>query len=449
MAQATEMLKKNGGKAALFCGIFFYFCITLQPFPSLATTYAGTASAAVSNALNQLLALFFFFTALVLLFKGQSNRLFLNPLMLLATIFAWFALTSILGEAPVFSLRRLIMAGILCVVAGATLSLPRSEQQFAMLLAFCTFVVLGLCYVGVAILPSRSIHQLSDALEPALAGDWRGLFRHKNEAASVMAILVVIGLYLRTRWSKFGGAVVIVLSFVFMIKSGGKTAAVLLPIVVATTWAMTRLPSMRHIIPGGLLLTFAFATIGSAAKPVISQFLTKIGVDATFTGRTDIWTLALDYIRQQPMLGYGYQAFWRRDELLTSFTENNTWATAAPDAHNGYLDIVLAAGYPGLFLLLLWIFVLPIQYFGKMDQTTRSSPLTKLYLRIWLYVLLTGFLETAFLLSSGLIWFLLVFSLGGLRLQAQAHLVHDHAPNTRPQPRTRAANRPVVVELSG
>ena len=96
---------------------------------------------------------------------------------------------------------------------------------------------------------------------------------------------------------------------------------------------------------------------------------------------------------------------------------------------------------------MLWIFVLPIQYFGKMDQETRSSSLTKLYLRIWLYVLLTGFLETAFLLSSGLIWFLLVFSLGGLRLQAQAYLVHDNAIDILRPSRPRQADRPLQASI--
>ena len=167
--------------------------------------------------------------------------------------------------------------------------------------------------------------------------------------------------------------------------------------------------------------------VGTTVDPVFSQMLTKLGIDASFTGRTDIWTVSIDYIRQSPIVGYGYQAFWRSDTLMTSFTENNTWATTAPDSHNGYFDLVLGGGVPGLILVLTWICLMPLRDLGKMDEATRNSPLTKLYVGVWLYVLLYGFLETMFFLSTGFVWFFLVVAVMGLRLQANASLVEDEA----------------------
>ncbi|MFB7145789.1 Wzy-type polysaccharide biosynthesis protein UppW [Agrobacterium deltaense] len=411
----------------LFYVTFLFFTVGFSPYISLSSTYQGSAMAAGSNLLNQLTAIILFFSFLAFMAKERSFSILFMPRLLMAAIFGWFVLTSLAGEAPLFSLRRLVMCAIICVLAGGFLQLPRTERHFTTLLATSALIILFLCYFGITVLPSRSIHQASDALEPLLAGDWRGVFRHKNEAASVMAVLIIVGIYLCKRWSFIGGLSVLLLSLVFLVKSGGKTALGLMPIIIAAGWLILRWPRWRYTVVTLFLAVFALVTVGTTVDPVFSQMLTKLGLDASFTGRRDIWTVAIDYIRQSPLLGYGYQAFWRSDALMSSFTENNTWATTAPDSHNGYFDLLLAGGVPGLVLVMVWIYLLPLHYLGKMNEATRNSPLTRLYVGVWLYVLLYGFLETLFFLSTGFVWFFLIVAVMGLHLQANASLVEDEA----------------------
>ncbi|MGI8396845.1 Wzy-type polysaccharide biosynthesis protein UppW [Agrobacterium deltaense] len=411
----------------LFYVTFLFFTVGFSPYISLSSTYQGSAMAAGSNLLNQLTAIILFFSFLAFMAKERSFSILFMPRLLMAAIFGWFVLTSLAGEAPLFSLRRLVMCAIICVLAGGFLQLPCTERHFTTLLATCALIILFLCYFGITVLPSRSIHQASDALEPLLAGDWRGVFRHKNEAASVMAVLIIVGIYLCKRWSFIGGLSVLLLSLVFLVKSGGKTALGLMPIIIAAGWFILRWPRWRYTVVTLFLAVFALVTVGTTVDPVFSQMLTKLGLDASFTGRRDIWTVAIDYIRQSPLLGYGYQAFWRSDALMSSFTENNTWATTAPDSHNGYFDLLLAGGVPGLVLVMVWIYLLPLHYLGKMNEATRNSPLTRLYVGVWLYVLLYGFLETLFFLSTGFVWFFLIVAVMGLHLQANASLVEDEA----------------------
>jgi O-antigen ligase len=427
MDAAREEQGRGYWRDALFYVTFLYFTVGFSPYISLSSTYQGSAMAAGSNLLNQLTAIILFFSFLAFMAKERSFSILFMPRLLMAAIFGWFVLTSVAGEAPLFSLRRLVMCAIICVLAGGFLQLPRTERHFTTLLATCALIILFLCYFGITVLPSRSIHQASDALEPLLAGDWRGVFRHKNEAASVMAVLIIVGIYLSKRWSFIGGLSVLLLSLVFLVKSGGKTALGLMPIIIATGWFILRWPRWRYPVVTLFLAVFALVTVGTTVDPVFSQMLTKLGLDASFTGRRDIWTVAIDYIRQSPLLGYGYQAFWRSDALMSSFTENNTWATTAPDSHNGYFDLLLAGGVPGLVLVMVWIYLLPLQYLGKMNDATRNSPLTRLYVGVWLYVLLYGFLETLFFLSTGFVWFFLIVAVIGLHLQANASLVEDEA----------------------
>ncbi|MFK0384211.1 O-antigen ligase family protein [Agrobacterium sp. NPDC090273] len=425
MAEAKEEHGNGYWRDALFYLTFFYFTVGYSPYISLSSTYTGSAMAAGSSLLNQFTAIVLLFSFILFMAKERSFSLIFAPRLWMVAIFGWYAFTSLVGEAPMFSLRRLVMCAIIFVLAAGFLQLPRTERHFSTLLAVCTLAILFLCYFGVIVLPSRSIHQASDALEPLLAGDWRGVFRHKNEAASVMSILIIVGVYLCKKWSFVGGLAVFLLSLVFLVKSGGKTALGLMPIIFSVGWFILRWPKWRYTVVAALLAVFATVTVGTTVDPVFSAMLAKLGMDPTFTGRTDIWTVSIEYIRQSPLLGYGYQAFWRSDALMSSFTENNTWATSAPDSHNGYFDLLLAAGVPGLVLVLIWIFLLPLYYLGKMSEAVRKSPLTRFYVSIWLYTLLYGFLETLFMLSTGFVWFFIIVAIVGLHLQAHASLVED------------------------
>jgi O-antigen ligase len=73
------------------------------------------------------------------------------------------------------------------------------------------------------------------------------------------------------------------------------------------------------------------------------------GRDASLTGRVPLWLTLLPLAKQKLLLGWGYAGFFLSDERVTQWV----WATIqwqAPNAHNGYLDIVLQIGVIGLML---------------------------------------------------------------------------------------------------
>ena len=73
-------------------------------------------------------------------------------------------------------------------------------------------------------------------------------------------------------------------------------------------------------------------------------------LDSTFTGRTDIWTFALQALQQRLATGYGFAAFWG-SSAIQDLPEGKEWAAFASHSHNGYLDTALGMGLPGLILL--------------------------------------------------------------------------------------------------
>lgn len=314
------------------------------------------------------------------------------------------------------------MAFIVCVAASIFLTLPKDEQHFARMVGACAAVVLALCYIGVMVVPRYAVHQFTDELEPMLEGDWRGLFSHKNTAGAAMVIIVFLGLYVSRALGVLYGLPIVLFALLFLFLSGSKTSAALLPVTMAVAFLLVRVPYIRLLTAFGTLATLCFFTIGSAVSERVAGMVSAVGVDATFTRRTEVWNLALEHIPKRLWTGYGYQSFWRNTDLMHGFREEFSWAVAAVNAHNGYLDILLTAGIPGMVLAAILLLFLPVRYIALAAKKGSERRLTELFTRIWLFGMLAACLESILLATNGALWFMMLIAVFGLRLQARAHL---------------------------
>ncbi len=417
--------------AVLFLGVFFYFWISLTPFPdpnapSLTTPYGGT-----SNRLNQIVVLLMSATLLFAVLGKASRVLLMRPYSLLAAILVWYLFASLFAGDPGSAFRRIIFTALVCMCSSAILLLPRSREQFANLIMIGVLAVLGIAYFGIIAKPHLAIHQATDALEQLLAGDWRGHLGHKNAAAAAMVFSIFIGLFVMRTRSSLIGAAIVVLAAVFLWKSGSKTSAAMLPVVLIIAWIFERSRVLGAVVFVGLLVCVNTILMSAAASPAVQKLLFQIGIDPTFTDRTSIWQVAQLAIAQSPVVGYGFQSFWQTDALFRSGYSLLTWAVTAANSHNGYVEQLINGGVPALLLSLIWLVFLPISYAGKAIQSTNDATLTRLFLRIWLYSLLLGCLESPFFGTYGPIWFTMVMGIFGLRMQAYGTLLEE-------EPRTHA-----------
>ncbi len=415
----------------MLAGLTFIYCwVTLTPFADL-----GRAAVATDGALNQIVAAALFGCALVIGAQSRFRELLLRPRWLLLALLGWLILTSILGGDAAYSVRRVLLVVPMVIGANVFLLLPRSEEQFGRILAICSFIVLGLCYAGVLLLPRLAIHQGSDLLEPLLAGDWRGLFDHKNNAAPAMAILIFIGLYIANQRSRLVGYLIVALAAVFLWKTGGKTALGVLPLAVIAVWLLERAGHfMRWLIVLGTVGGYSLFTLGTLIWEPIRKLVVQFGVDDTFTGRVDIWQVALAGIKAKPLFGYGYDRFWGSTDLVYGFRDIPNWAVVAPAAHNSYLDIALMGGWIGLAIALVWLVAMPTLDLSLAIERNGPSALSRLYARIWIYCLLNGAMESFYFATNGGVWFMMMVAVFGLRLQAQAkqRVGHSSQPYVEP-----------------
>jgi len=429
-AQASPEVGSLGstGAAIVFILVFAYFWVTLTPFADLGSPDAALPSAGNSNLINQIIVVAMAGILLVTIRHHPSRHLLLQPHLLLFLILVWFSSASLSAADSASAFRRIAFAVLVCFCASALLLLPRSEEGFAKLLGVGILAVLALAYFGVEALPDRAVHQSTDAVEGALAGDWRGHFGHKNVASAAMVIAIYCGLYVARTWSRWLGLALVTAAAVFLVNTGGKTAMGMLPLILLLAHLFERYDWLRVPIALGGPFAFNVIVIGASLSEPIKRFVLAFGIDPTFTDRADVWRLAMTAIADRPWTGYGFQSFWQTNSLVYGGSSAETWAVTAAHSHNAYLEAMINAGLPGLALVLLWLLILPIGDAGRARRSGNDPALTRLFIRIWLFSIFAACLESTFFTNTGPLWFSMLVAVAGLRFQGRASLVHVRPP---------------------
>jgi O-antigen ligase len=416
------------GRALLFFVIIAYYWVSLAPFQDLSLASSADPWAGNSNLVNQAVAMVLFAVLLVFALNHPLRREIAQPRLLLIGLLGWFVVTSMLADDPSTALRRVVMAAMIVVSASIVLLLPRNAEHFAKLFGTALAALLALAYFGVIFLPNLSIHQASDVVEPLLAGDWRGYISHKNVTAPAMAFTMFGGMFVWARWSKLMGAVLVLGAFVFLYNTGGKTSLGMVPLILVASWAFERWRPLRMPLALGGVVLVNLVTVGSSVWEPMAKFVSSLGIDASFTERVDIWSLAFSAIAERPLTGYGISGFWQTSSLVYGGGQLETWAVNAANAHNAYLETAMAAGIPGLILVVFWLIIGPVRDANRASASDNDPILTRLFTRIWLYGLYASCVESFFFANSGPIWITILIGVFGLRYQHRSQLVPVAAP---------------------
>ncbi|APG95038.1 O-antigen ligase family protein [Sinorhizobium americanum] len=427
---APDIVRVRVG-AFLFMAMFLFLWVSITPYVDLTGEAILDPSAGNSNRLNQILALLLSAGILGYGLLHPMRDIILQPRLLLAILYFWFLLVSLVSAHPMLGIKGIVLSTIMTVNASIYLLLPASERHFAKMLGIGSLIMLGFAYYGILFKPTLAIHQASELREPMNAGLWRGHFPHKNSAASAMVLAAFFGLFVASAWSRITGLAIFALSFLFLVNTGGKTSTAMLPAILMLGWLFEKMRPLRGLIVVGGVGLFNLFAVGSAVFRPLGEFISGLGIDATFTNRSDIWRFAFSALAERPLTGYGFRAFWQTEELVYSGGSVETWAVAAANGHNSYLDIALTTGFPGLLLTLVWLVLLPLRDISRIAPDREKAPLTRLYIRIWLYTIFHAGLETLFFEGGSFVWFTFVFALYGLHLQSSAVLAKGAVPEKR------------------
>src|SRR5215472_7369151 len=397
-------------RTLLFVAAFLAAWISFHPFQSLAEPPQTVNEG--GDIVNQLAFSGLFLALLAWTSFHEPQRILFAARPVLVILLLWIGLTCLTSWEPALAVRRFAFAVVLLGIGAMVLLLPKTARHFSDLIAAVALITLIACYLGVFLVPQLAVHQATDFLEPEHAGEWRGVFPHKNEAGAVMVMITFIGLFVLRMRSLALGGLISALALIFLGFSGSKTAMGVLPMVLVLSAVIghTRRPVVGITLVVAILFAFNLFSVGTVIFPPVQKLVALVMPDATFTGRTDIWEVGVQAVARRPITGYGFSAFFGTPEVVYGLGENQTWANEATDAHNAYLNLALTIGLPGLLLTILWIVVLPIADFYRLPSDTRSAPMQLLFLRVCLYGILASCFESSIFQQVGEVWFFFMIS---------------------------------------
>lgn len=403
-------------KPALFVAALALAWLTLEPFASLGNTAVlelASGREGMTYAAFGLIALAC--VGLVFTSQGRIVVALITPWTL--ALAAWLVVTVVTSQDMASSIRRFVLFGLVATICASLFLLPSGRRQLGLLLLVVMGGLVGLSYLGVALAPMNAIHQATDVLEDKLAGDWRGVFSHKNAAGAVFGMGVFMGIYGARVGYRAAGIAVAVLCAFFVVMAGAKSSTMLLVLTLAVSGfvAVVRSPLLRAAAVVSPLALLLILGPGSVLSETIAGITRALPVDVTFTGRSDIWEMAFEKIVEKPLTGFGYGAFWTLESTKFGSESAEDWAGNAAHAHNGYIDVALNLGLPGLVLMLMVLMVQPYRDFMRARREGGDPALTMMLFQVWLFGVYLSVMESFLFTRVDPIWITFLFAVFGLR----------------------------------
>ena len=336
------------------------------------------------------------------------------PLVVLAFVSSQWSI-----DSDVTTRRAIALA--FTTMFGFYLAARYSWRGFVELVAGALLVAALGSLVAALLFPSFGVdHEIH-------AGAWRGLYSEKNSLGAMMArgalaaaAAAILAPQRRLLWIGAG-----LLSAGMVIASTSTTALFTLLLIAAM------LPVIMAVRTGGALGVGAvWATLtGAAAVVAATVFMPDLvfgafGKDATLTGRTDIWELVMENIRQRPLLGHGFGAFWSDPNYGPSAVISSVLEWPVPNAHNGWLETLLAFGMVGLVLVAVHMAVA----LGVAMARLPSEPDAYWSLPFLAIFLVSSLSESSIIQQNSLAWALYVATAAKL---LQTRVFQEPAPRAR------------------
>ncbi len=301
---------------------------------------------------------------------------------------------------------------LMTTAIGIAFAATWSWRDLILLIA-TSFTILGLgSAIAAIIAPGFAVH--SDIH----VGAWKGLWWEKNTLGAMMAFGAAACFAAAAQFPRYKliwwGIAAFHAGMVLM--STSKTALVALLIAVAGAMGIAL---VRRGIGFATLMLFLAGVLGSSIALIVTlaplAALEALGRDATLTGRTDIWAVLFGQIAAAPWTGYGYGAYWTQEYGPVFWVRQQTqWPV--PTAHNGWLEIALAIGLPGVAMMALSYL---LTLFRAITRLFRGR---ETYWALVFVVMLgvISFSESNLLQRNGLTWVLFVATAAKLAMPRRA-----------------------------
>jgi exopolysaccharide production protein ExoQ len=333
--------------------LLLYFALDgVSPFVNAPTALRAVATSSDGGILGErLIKLWMFVICMIVVAHRHQAVRRLSMQMKLVTSFPILALLLFPVSQQV---TRTISSAALLLAAILLMYYIMSRYRFDELLEL--FLILGTGTIVASIVFALALPQYGLDRMGGHSTAWKGIFSAKNYLGDLAVFFLTMAMSYRGRTSFLRSvrASQIVFCLVAIAFSRAATAYLLTAIYVVYFVIMKTLHRFRKkdyfVLCVLLLGALSVVTVMIVATPDL--LFSLLGKDSTLTGRTGIWSAAIDSISRRPLFGYGYQAFWLGLEG-ESYRVILAVSWLLAQAQNGFLDVTLEMGAVGLAIVLL------------------------------------------------------------------------------------------------
>jgi exopolysaccharide production protein ExoQ len=245
--------------------------------------------------------------------------------------------------------------------------------------------------------------------------DWQGVFTQKNSCGRMMVLATAV---LLADWKLSWQRIASMVLFLLVMYMSGSRSAWLVEAALLLLWVgliiAKRLEARARVLAALAAFWFTAAT-AFAAWLWLPALLHWMGRDATLSGRVLIWRQTWPFILQRPLLGWGYDAFWRgiQGEAFRVVVAVHFMVF---HAHNGFLETWLELGAAGLLLFALSYF----RAWRRVWAYLRAGQVDRVVWMVFVLalILLYDLDENSLLIYNGLFWPLYVAALANIEFLA-------------------------------
>ncbi len=354
-----DMARREGISPSIWIPTIWVGIIASRPV-SFWLGFGGGTDSLEGSPLDRAFYFVMIFAALYTLSKRRINWGNLISRNWSVFLFYGYLLVSVLwADSAYVSFKRWFKEFGNIIIALVILTEANPEEAFRAVFVRCAYVLMPLSIVFIRYFPELGRrYSNSGGLESIGA---------TNQKNSLGTLVTVCGLVLLWDWferTRKGSArqdkierylplAMLGVGIYLLTQCDSKTSIVCL-VVGGLILGASRVPLLRKRLSAlgiaGIAAGVVFYLLDWAFN-IKEAFVTSLGRDMTFTGRTDLWRELLA-LKTDPVVGTGFCSFWSDAHFQSKLPD---WLADGRSAHNGYLEVYIDGGAIGIFFLIIML----------------------------------------------------------------------------------------------
>lgn len=296
-----------------------------------------------------------------------------------------------------FKLFSLVMTFVVAHALAVVLLYGKSTNYLSI-----TFLALMVCSVlYIYLIPAYGLMSASDDFEySGLVGEKQGVFKHKNVFGAVSAFSFLYAFYFLEKSDRLRVPLLLASVFcLFLANSATKIFAVAgIIFFVWFVYFVRALLTDRYYKLAVYFSLLSIVALVAFSLGMIEELIGLAGRDLTFTGRTIIWSNALNVASERLITGYGLSSIWGTD--LGYIPELPFFIPI--HSHNSFVETLLTSGLIGVLLLVLFI----LACLTRFSEFMITSSNAKFFLAVFLLALIDSLFEFTLFRGNSILFLL-------------------------------------------